>query len=346
MEAVVLSCRAVKEAEIRPAELMSRYLALSREDAHAFLGDPSLREATGCPACAAGGGETAFEVDGFPYVECASCGSLYASPRPRADALDRFYRDSPSSRFWAQEFFPAVAEARRERLFRPRVERVVGHERLSSAPEDLVAVDVGAGAGMFLSELAAVRPSARTIAVEPGEDLAEQCRAAGLEVVEAPVEAADELRGIANLVTSFEVIEHVHDPLAFVTAIARLAAPGGTVLVTGLGGDGFDVASLGERANAVSPPHHLNFLSVAGLEQLFTRAGLTDVEVETPGQLDAELVATALAEGRGDGLPRFFRVLLEHRSEAVRDAFQRFLQEARLSSHVWIWARSPAGGAA
>jgi SAM-dependent methyltransferase len=332
----------VNEADIRPAELMSRYLALSREDAQSFLGDPSLREAVDCPACGSGAGETAFEVDGFRFASCAECDSLFASPRPRADALDRFYRDSPSSRFWAQEFFPAVAEARRERIFRPRVDRILNHPRLAGAPDDLVAADVGAGAGTFLTELAAARPAARAVAVEPGEDLAAQCRAAGLEVIEAPVESATELHGVAELVTSFEVIEHVHDPLAFVTAVGKLVRPGGTVLVTGLGGDGFDVATLGDRANAVSPPHHLNFLSVEGLGRLFARAGLTDVEVETPGQLDAELVATALAEGRGEGLPRFLRILLERRSETVRDAFQRFLQEAKLSSHIWVWASRQA----
>lgn len=199
-------------------------------------------------------------------------------------------------------------------------------------------VDAGAGSGVFLTELLAAAPSAQVVAVEPGEDLAEQARARGLRVVEKPVELCDELGGEADVVTSFEVIEHVHDPLEFVRAVARLAKPGGLILVTGLNGDGFDVQVLWSEAKAVSPPHHLNFLSVEGLESLFRRAGLSEIEVETPGELDVEIVRKGLAEGLAPDAPRFLHLLLERRNGEVGATFQRFLQEARLSSHTWIWA--------
>jgi SAM-dependent methyltransferase len=175
------------------------------------------------------------------------------------------------------------------------------------------------------------------VAVEPGAELAESCRSNGLEVVAAPVEsAAAEAEARGDVVTSFEVVEHVHDPLEFVKAVGRMARPGGLVLVTGLGGDGFDVRVLGPAAGAVSPPHHLNFLSVAGFERLFERAALVDVEVETPGELDVELVQKAGAE-----LDPFLELLLRRRGPEVHAAFQAFLRDARLSSHTWIWARRP-----
>jgi SAM-dependent methyltransferase len=332
----------VRESDIRPADLMARYLALSAEDAERVLSDASARQDVPCPGCGSEEAGEAFAKHGFRFVDCTACGSLYVSPRPRAADLDLLYRDSPSATFWAREFHPAVAPARRERIVRPRVQRILGHPWMAGLGDGPTVVDVGAGAGAFLAELRAARPAARAVAVEPGRELADQARAEGLEVVEEPVEGCGSLAGAGDLVTSFEVLEHVHDPLAFVAALARLARPGGQVLVTCLGGDGFDVQSLRGEAHAVSPPHHLNFLSVAGLERLFARAGLEDVEVETPGELDAELVATALGDGRGDGLPPFYALLLERRSPEVRDAFQRFLREARLSSHAWVWGRRSA----
>jgi SAM-dependent methyltransferase len=181
-------------------------------------------------------------------------------------------------------------------------------------------------------------PQADAVAVEPGEDLAAQARTHGLRVVEKPVETSDELAGEADIVTSFEVIEHVHDPLAFVRAVARLAKPGGLVLVTGLNGDGFDVQVLWNDAKAVSPPHHLNFLSIEGLTSLFRRAGLGEVEIDTPGELDVEIVRKGLAEGLAPDAPRFVRLLLERRDDEVGEQFQAFLRAARLSSHTWIWA--------
>src|SRR3954449_10242805 len=324
----------MKEADIRPAELMERYLALSREDAETMLGDASTREDCACPGCGADGAPAAFDKHGFTFRECPDCGTLFVSPRPTGADLDRFYRESPSSRFWATEFFPTVAEARRERIIRPRAERVAEH-RLMAELDRARVVDVGAGAGAFLDELRSLRPEWSYAAVEPGRELAEQCRALGLEVVEKPADDAHELEGAGDVVTSFEVIEHVHDPVGFVRSIARLAKPGGLVLVTGLGGDGLDVQVLWEPSSAVSPPHHLNFLSVQGFEAMFRRAGLVDVEVETPGELDVELVQKAMANGTATAVPRFIARLLSHRDETVLADFQRFLQRARMSSHTW-----------
>lgn len=320
---------------------MERYLALSKADSETLLGDSRRRQASPCPGCGADAGEPAFEKHGFTFRECEACGSLYVSPRPRGDDLDRFYRESPSSRFWANEFFPAVADARRERIIRPRVQRIL--ERPSvAALETPTVIDVGAGSGAFLSEFRAARPDWSYLAIEPGRELADQCRDAGIDVIEAPADEAEGAAGRGDVVTSFEVIEHVHDPVAFVRSLARLARPGGTVLVTGLGGDGLDVQVLWDRSNAVSPPHHLNFVSVKGFERLFERAGLVDVEVETPGELDVELVQKAVADGRAPELPRFLVRLLRDRDESVLADFQRFLQRARMSSHTWIWARRPA----
>lgn len=329
----------MKEADIRPAGVHERYLTLTQEDTKTFFADHEGWAECPCPGCGGGNALPAFTKHGFTYVQCAACASLYVSPRPPQSALDRFYRDAPSSRYWAQEFFPAVEEARRERIIRPRVRRILEHERAGRLGLDRpLVVDVGAGAGVFATELLAAAPEAEVVAVEPGEDLAEQARAHGLQVIERPVELCDELAGEADIVTSFEVIEHVHDPLAFVRAVAHLAKPGGLVLVTGLNGDGFDVQVLWSEAQAVSPPHHLNFLSVEGLESLFERAGFTEVEVETPGELDVEIVRKGLAEGLAPDAPRFLRLLLERRNGEVGERFQGFLRDARLSSHTWIWA--------
>jgi len=329
----------MKEADIRPARVHERYLTLTQQDTKTFFADHAGWAECPCPGCGGEDARPAFTKHGFPYVLCAACASLYVSPRPPQPALDRFYRDAPSSRYWAQEFFPAVEEARREQIIRPRVRRILEHERLRRLGLDRpLVVDVGAGAGVFLTELLAAAPEAEVVAVEPGEDLAAQARAHGLQVIEKPVEDCDGLEGEADIVTSFEVLEHVHDPLAFLGAVARLAKPGGLLLVTGLNGDGFDVQVLWSEAKAVSPPHHLNFLSVEGLESLCRRAGLTGVEIETPGELDVEIVRKGLAEGLAPDVPRFLRLLLQRRNGEVGARFQDFLRDARLSSHTWIWA--------
>jgi SAM-dependent methyltransferase len=328
----------MKEADIRPEALLNRYLELSAADAdRCFAGVP--RRSLPCVACGADGAVAEFEKNGFGYVSCAECGTLYQAPRPPLEAFEAFYRDSASSRYWAEEFFPSVAEARRERIFKPRAERL---SNVCIAKELAVncLIDVGAGYGILLDEWRRLHPATRLLAVEPSTVLAGECRAKGLEVVETVVERISGYENHADLVVCFEVLEHVFDPLAFIGHLARLCRPGGYVFISTLAVDGFDIQMLWEESNSIFPPHHINFLSVAGLGRLFERAGLDEVEVTTPGVLDVDIVRNAvkrrpqLLQGH-----RFLSRLLDNDAKAAE--FQAFLSRNRLSSHAWVLGRKP-----
>lgn len=331
-----------KEADIRPSAIFDRYLELSRLDAERFFHDRSRFVATGCPGCGSDRGGEAFVKAGFRYVDCAACGTLYASPRPDRAALDAFYGDSASATYWAETFFPASVEPRREKIFRPRVDRIL--DLMSSRGARLESVvDVGAGYGVFLEELRRRAPTVACSAVEPGRTLAEMCRSKGFETLEAPVEDAAAWAGRGDLVVCFEVLEHVFSPIDFVGAMGSLAKPGGWIVVTTLCGDGIDIQTLRERSKSVSPPHHLNFLSVAGLDQLFSRCGLESVEVLTPGRLDVDILRNAWhADPSVLRDHRFLETVIAHRDTDVQQAFQEFLAANRLSSHGWVVARKPA----
>lgn len=328
----------MKEHEIRPEALLNRYLELSAQDADRCFAD-APRSPLPCVACGGTQCTHQFNKHGFGYVRCADCGSLFQSPRPPLESFEAFYRQSASSVYWAEVFFPAVAEIRREKIFRPRAERLAALcVQRGVTIENLI--DVGAGFGIFLDEWRRRAPQTKALAVEPSASLAQECRSKGIEVIEDIVENVAGHDQSADLVTCFEVLEHVHDPLDFVRVLARLARPGGHVFLSTLGIDGFDLQTLWEQSSQISPPHHINFLSVRGFERLFRRAGLVDVSVSTPGQLDVDIVrnavkrAPALLEGQ-----RFLQSLLADDEKAAE--FQCFLTEQRMSSHVWVIGRKP-----
>ena len=174
--------------------------------------------------------------------------------------------------------------------------------------------------------------------LEPNPEMADLCRSKELEVIECFVEQASSLHAHVDLVVALEVIEHVHDPLDFCRSLNHLIRGGGRLLLTGLSVDGFDSQILWEHAKSISPPHHINFMSILGFERLLSRAGFSDIRVSTPGQLDVDIVKGALAE-TPDLLKdnKFVRHLLE-RGESTLSAFQRFLADNQLSSHCWVWA--------
>lgn len=326
----------MKENDIRPPDLFAEYLRLSAADAENLF-DPARREAVDCPGCGGARHQHAFRKSGFDYVVCDACASLFQTPRPPVSEYAQFYRDSVSAQYWADVFLPAVIETRREKLFRPRTERIraLCDER-GFKPKTVI--DIGAGHGIALEEWRRLDPAARLVAVEPGAALAAACRAKGIDVVETMAEDASAETAIrGDLVTCFEVIEHVRDAFAFARSLYDLTAPGGVTLVTGLGVDGFDIQVLWDRSNSISPPHHINFMSTAGFENLFKRAGFEKVEVMTPGRLDVDIVAGAVDRGEVDMLPRFEQLLLS-RGEACRQDFQQFLARHQLSSHCWVLA--------
>jgi SAM-dependent methyltransferase/ribosomal protein S27AE len=337
----------VREADIRPAVLLAEYLRLSAADAETFFRDPAALDHRACPGCGVDDPDLAFHKNRFRLVTCGGCGTLYADPAPAPNRLDSFYADSPSSNYWANTFFPAVAEARRGRIFRPRVERILAlMARLGRAPRRVI--DVGAGAAVFLEEFRELAPDSDLRAVEPGHKLAAQCRDKGFETFAGFAEGAaqaDGWRGTADLVASFEVIEHVAETVPFLAALGRLARPGGIVLVTGLTGDGFDIRALGAKSNAVCPPHHINFLSRHGVAALIKRAGLEEIEFFTPGQLDVDIVMNALADDPEAVADLALRNRLLDASPQELAQLQAEIAETNRSSHMWFVAQRPRAAA-
>jgi hypothetical protein len=118
----------------------------------------------------------------------------------------------------------------------------------------------------------------------------------------------------------------------------HLLRAGGRLLLTGLSVDGFDIQALWEHAKSISPPHHINFMSIQGFERLLKRAGFSKVDIFTPGKLDVDIVKNTVEE-RPDALndQRFIRNLLKLDEKALKE-FQQFLSKHRLSSHCWVWA--------
>jgi SAM-dependent methyltransferase len=328
----------MKEYEIRPADIYAEFLRLAAKDA-ATIFDHSKAAQRSCPACGESISKPAFIKMGFGFCECQCCRTLFANPLPPPDAFATFYRDSRAAQYWADVFVPRVMEQRRAAIVRPRVERIRELCRQRSIQPKTV-LDVGAGHGIFLEEWRAIDRDVRGYAVEPNATLAERCRTLGFNVYEGPGETAREsFSGVADVVTCFEVIEHVPRLTEFVSSMQALLRPGGLAVATTLGCDGFDIQVLWDQANCICPPSHINFCSREGFVRLFKRVGFSDVEVLTPGELDVDIVRNKLANG-DVVLSRFERMLLSSGPEALAD-FQNFLQRNRLSSHSWVVARRP-----
>lgn len=333
----------LREADIRPPDILAEYLRLNAEDGRRLLEQAGTLQHRSCPGCNANNPQPAFKKNGYSLVHCGDCKSLYVEWTPSDEVFEAFYQDSPSANYWADTFFPSVSEARRKAIFQPRASQV--NAILASYDMRLkVAIDVGAGAGLFLDEFNKLIPGKDLRVVEPSAILSRTNRNLGRQVFEGYASAAamdPAWRASGDLVTCFEVIEHVADVDAFISSLRDLCRPGGIIVISGLCGTGFDIRVLGKHSNPVSPPHHITFLSRAGVERLIGRLDLELLSFLTPGVLDVDIVRNVLLREPDAVTDDFVRDLVLNGSEETRAAFQDFLSKNCLSSHMWIIARRP-----
>ena len=291
-----------------------------------------------CPACAGTHGTFIFRKYELEFRRCGNCGTLFMSPRPSQTVLADYYKNAESYAFWAEKIFPASEASRRKKIHEPWYAKIREYCTRYQVPLGKL-VEVGAGFGTFCGVAKDANEFGRLLAVEPTPGLAEHCRSRGLDVIEEPIEALSNIAIDADVVVSFEVIEHIFDPKAFVTTLRRILKPGGLLVLSCPNGEGFDIAMLGAASLAVDA-EHINLFNPNSLAHLLRESGFEVLESTTPGRLDAEFVRDAALNGTIDltNDPFLQRVLVDD-WETLGWPFQIFLSENAMSSHMWTVAR-------
>ena len=327
-----------RESDIRPERFKEEEARLFAEDIAGLLENRREFVSVVCPACEADEATFAFDKLGVNFVCCDACDTMYVSPRPTPEMLDRYYSTARYYRFWNDYVFPASEETRRENIFRPRVERMVEIcHRLEVRTDRFL--EVGAGFGTFCEELQKQAVFKDVLALEPTPSLAETCRSRGIETIEESIEriASDACK--VDVIASFEVIEHLFSPAEFVKQCFRLLNDNGLLILTCPNGKGFDIRLLNEASDSVEP-EHLNYFNPQSLSRLVESHGFCVEEVSTPGKLDAEIVRKKYLDGLFslEGHPFLQQVLVDEWDTAGA-LFQKFIAESGQSSHLWLVAR-------
>lgn len=327
----------LSENDIRPKDLDEGKLAAMDADLHRLAQRKNEFIRVSCPACGVDVPVHEFDKYGFAFDRCGDCQTVYMNPRATPEILADFYAHSVLYEYWNEHIFPASRAARMERIFRPRVARILELcSRWELNPE--VLIEVGSAGGMFCEEAQRSGGFGRIIGIEPGAAQASTCRAMGIEVIESTLEQVGELDTLAQVIASFETIEHVYSPEDFLRHCYRLLAPEGLLVLTCPNYAGFDIMALGTLSDSLDA-EHINLFNPRSLCQLVERCGFEVLDLSTPGELDAELVRNKVLDGSIslDGQPFLRKVLIED-WEQHGEAFQAYLKSQLLSSHMWLVA--------
>ena len=324
----------MKEEDIRKRELFDKYLEIVARDIVDNF-DFNSFVSVNCPSCSSSETIYEFDKDGFKYVSCKNCDTLFINPRPPFYVLKRFYSESISTHFFVNDFLKPVIEIRREKIFKPRAEYIKG---LLDKKNSLVIGDIGAGFGLFLEELRKMLPANKYIAIEPSLEMSQICQGKGLEVNCSCLEDIDNVENTFDLLTAFELIEHLYEPSLFFKKIYSMLRPEGYIYLTTLNGLGFDLLLLWNKSKSISPPHHLNFFNPASIEYLMKDIGFEIIESSTPGKLDWDIIE-GMIKNEGVDCGRFWNLLAKDGSEKSKNELQDWISKNNLSSHMSILAK-------
>ena len=246
--------------------------------------DKSIWTDRDCPICATQAQSTLFaesnvraeELDQFAFasrklpeymhgrlLECAACDLLYSSPALDSSVLADCYRDADFDSGLESEY-AARTYARLLEPLRP------------SLPSPLSVLDIGCGDGTFLNQLRLAGYD-RLTGIEPSIVPIQAAKPEIRDTIRCGLfEASDYEPESFSLVTCFQVMEHVPNPLELCQGVLKLLKPGGAFAIIVHNRRALPARVLG-RKSPIFDIEHLQLFSAESGKNLLERAGFTGV---------------------------------------------------------------------
>jgi SAM-dependent methyltransferase len=232
-----------------------------------------------CPACDSGISHTIFQsYDGYHFNECEQCGTWYVPLKVDWELFERFFSICPSARAIANKASigrldqPGASEFSR---FDQYFKSIIGI--LPFTGSQLRYLDIGCGVGHSLTAAKAAGMLPHGVEADP--DAAALAQRNHKVIVGRISDLPD---GTYQVVSMWETLEHLADPLTMLReAVARLS-PAGLVAITVPNLDATGLRVSREKCSyaygGFNSPGHINFFNRRAIEKLFMRAGLALVE--------------------------------------------------------------------
>jgi 2-polyprenyl-3-methyl-5-hydroxy-6-metoxy-1,4-benzoquinol methylase len=204
-------------------------------------------------------------------VQCRRCGLVYSSPRLDEHDIVHTYEAVED---------PLYLEEREGRVltFQHHLNPM---ERIVEPPDGRPLLDVGCYTGVFV-EIAA-RHGWDAWGLEPSRWAVEQAQARGLHVVQGTLDTAELPQTYFDVVTMWDVIEHLPDPLGALERVRGLLKPEGLIVVHTI-----DIESLFARVMGARWPWlmemHLYYFSRRTLRAMLEKCGFQIVSDRPQGR--------------------------------------------------------------
>lgn len=208
----------------------------------------------------------------YPIVRCRQCGLVYSNPRPSEQEMLKAYRDVVDPLYLREEMG-------RLRTFRRHL-GTMGHVVGPSRGEGRL-LDVGCYTGLFLQ--VAQERGWEAQGLEPCHWAVEEGRARGLTILEGTLRGACLDAQSFDVLTLWDVAEHLPHPRATLREAWRVLRPGGWIIIQTLNVESWPARLLGSYWPWLMEMH-LYYFSPRLLGRLLERVGFTPVKTTRMGR--------------------------------------------------------------
>lgn len=272
----------VDVSRMRAPDFLQRQRELEREKLARIESRAGWKAVDACPVCDGRERRPDLGKYGVTLMHCLGCGARYGDQIP-ANAAD----------VYGPEDYVSFSLADTEDHFRYRRDRF-GRERVGILErhcgnlKSKRILDVGCGNGYFLA--AAQEKCDHCYGTEFSPRLREfAIQKTGLPVFDnAPGDLPER---DFDIITLFDVIEHIAEPVPFMNRVTELLKPGGCILIFTPNFDSFSIRVMGEHSSIVDPTEHLVLYTIPSMQYLGERLNCDTVYRETQGMDVQSLLA-------------------------------------------------------
>jgi SAM-dependent methyltransferase len=199
---------------------------------------------------------------GHPIFKCASCSMYFTWPLPVAGEHLKIYSENYFS--GAADGFGYADYDHDKQAMVPTFQKYLDLiERFTPSKGTLV--DIGAATGFFLK--LAVDRGWKGIGIEPSEHASSLGRQKGLDVRTTTFQVDSIPRASVDVITLWDVIEHVPNPQAVLQAAHSALRPGGLVAINTPDSGSLIARIFGHKWHLVVPPEHLFLFNLLSLQR-------------------------------------------------------------------------------
>ena len=234
-----------------------------------------------CPVCNAPGATSVWTIASYTVSRCQRCTHLFVSAGMAPDELDHAYE---------REYYDAGGSPTRtgyEDYLANAPLRMQGFAKRLRELESLTGgqgclLDFGCAVGLFVK-----------VAVDAGWDAIGYERstwaaAYGRQHFGITIESGQggQFPGFDrsfDLVTMWDVLEHLEDPRGVVQSVAGWLKPGGVLALNTVDSGSLGARLAGQHWRHLAPPHHLQYFTRASLTELLRGAGFRVIARQSQG---------------------------------------------------------------